>query len=151
MAKNTTKIIAGALAVVGVYFIFKYFKKPKAQAAPTPTPDVTTGGGGQPKPINSGYPLKKGSKGTLVSSVQQWLLKIDKTLLPKYGADGDFGSETEAAVLKILGKKTIDSNSDIDTLILKANQKNFPYVAAPEKPVFSQNPPFWGGSYMGVK
>lgn len=132
MAKNTTKIIAGALAVVGVYFVYKYFKKPKTQAAPiTPTPEIPTGGGGQPRPVNSKFPLKKGSKGTLVSSVQQWLLKIDKTLLPKFGADGDFGSETEAAVLKVLGKKTIDSNSDIDKLMLKANQKNFPYVAAP--------------------
>lgn len=151
MAKNTTKIIAGALAVVGVYFIYKYFKKPKAQAAPvTPTPETPTGGGGSTT-ANSTFPLKKGSKGRLVSSVQQWLLKIDKTLLPKYGADGDFGSETEAAVLKVLGKKTIDSNSDIDKLILKYNQKAFPYVAAPDRPVYSQTPPLFGGGYVGIK
>lgn len=128
MAKNVTKIVAGALAVVGAYFVFKYFQKPKVKAAEPEKEksDVTT----TPKP-NNGYPIKKGSSGRLVSSVQQWILKIDPTLLPKFGADGKFGSETEAALQKLIGKKTVDSNADIDKLILKYNQKKFPLVAAP--------------------
>ena len=132
MAKNTTKIIAGALAVVGAYFVFKYFQKPKTKTAEPEKgkPDVT------PTPIptsntSAGYPLKKGSSGRLVSSVQQWILKIDSKLLPRFGADGQFGRETEDALQKLIGKKTIDSNSDIDKLILKYNQKKFPMVAAP--------------------
>jgi hypothetical protein len=132
MAKgNVNKIVAGALAVVGAYFVYKYFKKPKlvdTTPATTPTPTPT------PTPSTSGFPLKKGSKGRMVSSVQQWILKIDKTLLPKYGADGAFGSETEAAVQKLLGKKTIDSNSDIDRLIYLYNQKTFPLMIGVSKP-----------------
>jgi peptidoglycan hydrolase-like protein with peptidoglycan-binding domain len=131
MAKgNVNKIIAGALALAGAYFVYRYFKPKKTEApAPSsePTPTTTT------TSSTGGFPLKKGSKGTLVSSVQQWILKIDKTLLPKYGADGDFGSETEAAVVKLLGKKTIDSNSDIDRLIFLYNQKTFPLLVGVPK------------------
>jgi peptidoglycan hydrolase-like protein with peptidoglycan-binding domain len=128
MAKgNLNKIVAGTLALVGAYFVYRYFKKPKGAESifsPTGTTTSTTTTTSSP----SGFPLKKGSKGSLVSSVQQWILKIDKTLLPKYGADGDFGSETEAAVQKLLGKKTIDGNSDIDRLIYLYNQKTFPLL-----------------------
>jgi len=137
MAKNITKLVAGALAVVGAYFIFKYFQKPKTVKGSsennTDTTKDTT-----PKPTN-GFPLKKGSSGRMVSSIQQWILKIDPTLLPKYGADGKFGSETESALNKLIGKKTVDSNSDIDKLILKYNQKKFPLVTSPAgggSPVF---------------
>lgn len=114
MAKGTvTKVIAGALALAGVYFIYKYFQPKKKDAAapaePTPTPT--------PLPLpTSGVPLKKGSKGNAVKSLQQLLLKIDSKILPKYGADGDFGSETEAAVLKYLGKKTVDGQADLNKL-----------------------------------
>ncbi len=129
MAKNVTKIVAGALAVVGAYFIFKYFQKPKSTQPVQGEPDVIAPPSSKP---DSGYPLKRGSTGRLVSSVQQWILKIDPTLLPKYGADGKFGAETETALQNLIGKKTIDSNSDIDKLILKYNQKKFPLVATPK-------------------
>ena len=42
---------------------------------------------------------RKGSKGSGVKDVQQWLLDNGYSL-PKYGADGTWGSETEAAVRK---------------------------------------------------
>ena len=135
MAKNTNKIIAGALAVVGVYFIYSYFKK-KPTVTATPEPSVSTGN----QKVSSGsvrndkFPLKRGSKGINVSALQQWLLKIDKTLLPKFGADGDFGAETEAAVQKVLGKKTVDSNADFDKLMLIYNQKTFPLMFPKEQP-----------------
>lgn len=49
--------------------------------------------------VSSGYPLKKGSKGALVKQLQQILIqKYGASILPKYGADGDFGSELEAAL-----------------------------------------------------
>lgn len=41
--------------------------------------------------------LKRGSKGEKVKELQELLLKLGYKL-PKYGADGDFGKETEAAV-----------------------------------------------------
>ena len=49
---------------------------------PTPEPDV----------------LKKGDKGPAVKEMQLELLKWNASCLPKYGADGDFGTETENAV-----------------------------------------------------
>lgn len=49
----------------------------------------------------SGFPLKKGSKGALVKSLQQALIsKYGAGILPKYGADGDFGTETATALSK---------------------------------------------------
>ena len=42
--------------------------------------------------------LKKGMTGTDVKALQELLLQLGYSL-PKYGADGAFGSETEAAVL----------------------------------------------------
>lgn len=42
--------------------------------------------------------LKKGSKGTVVKLVQRALIDLYGYKLPKYGADGDYGAETLAAV-----------------------------------------------------
>ena len=42
--------------------------------------------------------LSRGDYGTAVTAMQRALLAWDATCLPKYGADGDFGSETEAAL-----------------------------------------------------
>lgn len=41
--------------------------------------------------------LNKGMKGTAIKELQQDLLRLGFSL-PKFGADGDYGSETEAAV-----------------------------------------------------
>lgn len=50
---------------------------------------------------NDDFPLKKGSKGDAVRQLQQGLIdKYGSSILPKYGADGDFGSETLAALKK---------------------------------------------------
>jgi len=130
MAKNTNKIIAGVLAVVGIYYVVKYYKGKKTESIATPEPIKETPA---PTPTSSGvFPLKKGSKGAKVKEVQAILIKIDKSLLPKFGADGDFGSETEGAVVKVLGKKTVDSQADIDRLNVIYNKKTFPYVTRNE-------------------
>lgn len=42
--------------------------------------------------------LKKGSKGEVVKLVQRALIYLYSCKLPKYGADGEYGEETEAAV-----------------------------------------------------
>lgn len=130
MAKNATKIIAGVLLAGGVFFLIKYLL-PKKDKTPTPPPAPKKEETAPPTGGTSPFPLKKGSKGSLVRSVQTWLLKIDRTSLPKYGADGSFGSETESALQKILGKKTIDSQADIDSLNVIFNKKTFPMMTAP--------------------
>jgi len=53
---------------------------------PEPTPE--------PEPVG----LRRGDHGSAVTKMQQALLKWDAGCLPRYGADGDFGSETEKAV-----------------------------------------------------
>jgi peptidoglycan hydrolase-like protein with peptidoglycan-binding domain len=42
--------------------------------------------------------LKRGDRGEAVRAMQQLLLKWNPDCLPEYGADGDFGKETEDAV-----------------------------------------------------
>lgn len=125
MAKNTNKIIAGVIGVIGIYLIVKYFQKPKrgsqSNVSEPPPPYVPTT---DPK---DSYPLKKGSKGSNVKAIQELILKIDSTLLPKFGADGDFGSETEAAVQKLLNKKTVEA-ADYSKLLNMYNQKAFPLI-----------------------
>lgn len=67
--------------------------------------------------------IKKGSKGNLVRIAQEKLLQKGY-VLPKYGADGDFGSETEEAIKQlqrdvhievdgIVGKNTWDALNSV--------------------------------------
>ena len=58
--------------------------------APEPAPKP------EPKPTPAG--LHKGDYGTAVRAMQEALLRWDSHCLPKYGADGDFGAETEKAL-----------------------------------------------------
>jgi len=69
----------------------------------------------------SGFPLKKGSKGTNVRLLQEALIaKYGKTILPKYGADGDFGTETANALKKVGLPGTInESTFNVLTQIVK--------------------------------
>lgn len=55
--------------------------------APSYSPPVTT---------SSSFPLKKGSRGEMVKNLQTAIIqKYGATALPKYGADGDWGGETQ--------------------------------------------------------
>lgn len=48
---------------------------------------------------STSFPLKKGSSGNLVKNLQLALIrKYGNSILPQYGADGDFGSETVSAL-----------------------------------------------------
>ena len=141
MKSNTKKIVAGVIAAIGVYLIYKYVKdskKAKVEASTTPPTQPILA----PSPNVSVFPLKKGSKGSAVTSLQNLILKYDNTLLPKYGADGDFGSETEAAVQKLFNKKTIDSQADLDRLTKLVNKKLYPYVTPNEPSPSTGLPPF---------
>ena len=50
--------------------------------------------------------MKKGSKGTDVKMLQEFLLQLGYAL-PRYGADGEFGSETETALKRFQKKAGI--------------------------------------------
>jgi len=124
-------IIFGVPLAIGIYFILKSLKNKKGQDAPSTLPsdansdvEPTTKGGGT-SAITKYFPLKRGSKGAKVEELQNAILSYDATLLPKFGADKDFGAETESAVKKLLNKTTIDSQEDINKILgLKVTQAN---------------------------
>jgi hypothetical protein len=63
------------------------------------------------------YPIRFGNKGSNVVELQKVLLTIDSKSLPKYGADGQFGGETSAALIKALGKASVENQADVDKLL----------------------------------
>ena len=66
----------------------------------------------QPQTRNDDFPLKKGSKGAKVKAFQNALIsKNGKAILPRYGADGDFGNEMLAALKKLNLPDTIDEST----------------------------------------
>ncbi|MCC7302782.1 MAG: hypothetical protein IT233_09080 [Bacteroidia bacterium] len=66
----------------------------------------------QPTKRSDEFPLKKGSKGTKVKALQDALIaKNGKEILPRYGADGDFGSEMVAALKKLNLPESIDETT----------------------------------------
>ena len=69
------------------------------------------------------FPLKKGSKGGNVKLLQEALLaKYGKSILPKYGADGDFGTETLSALKKLGLPSSIDQSTlNVITQIIKVD------------------------------
>lgn len=56
-----------------------------------------------------GY-FQKGDKGANVKKMQCFLKWYDNTLLPKYGTDGDFGTETLAAVIAFESREGIKTD-----------------------------------------
>jgi hypothetical protein len=139
MNKNTKNVVAGIMLLAGAYFIYRYFKGAKQGSQPNKPLELSDFSNIPTVPVTaSTFPLKKGSKGPKVVELQSVMLRVDGNILPRYGADGDFGSETEAAVLKLLGKKTVDSQADIEVLKKKINQKNVnaPFVTGGYVPSF---------------
>jgi hypothetical protein len=89
--------------------------KPKSKTTPkiTSTPK-TQNQSPQPSATNSptvvDFILKKGSNGEQVKKLQDALIKkYGKQILPKFGADSDFGTETEKALLSKGFPTTINS------------------------------------------
>lgn len=121
-----TTLAVGATGIIG-YFGWQYFKKKKQASGnhdidtlimnmdqpivttpvlptikPKTKPKVSTYSSTVTAEGNDDFPLKKGSKGDNVKRLQDALLtKYGKQTLPKYGADGDFGSEVVAALKKL--------------------------------------------------
>ncbi|MFM2224274.1 MAG: hypothetical protein RJA07_476 [Bacteroidota bacterium] len=106
----TRKIIyiTFGLAATGVlgYLVWNYYQKKKNSnnADADFTTDntdttTTTANNNLPAPtnaattvVNNDFPIRKGSRGELVRTLQQALInRYGATILPKYGADGDYG------------------------------------------------------------
>jgi len=141
MNKKNYKLVSVALALVGAYFVYRYFSSGKPTVLPTgqsPTPASS------PTPQND-FPLKRGSKGKKVKELQELLLKFDKKILPRFGADSDFGSETEAALVKITGKKFVLNQNELDELKAKYNKKAFPFITP--NPSSGNMPPIGGALF----
>lgn len=111
MNKKYMKLAALAAIAIGGYLVVRnILGKSKGSNIESPTPDA-------PSKISAqDFPIKKGSKGEKVRELQTILVGINSSSLPKYGVDGDFGSETESALFKYLNKKTVDSQDDMTTL-----------------------------------
>lgn len=89
---------------------------------PPPAPAPRT-----PAPArNDEFPLKRGSRGGRVKTLQEALIvQYGKSVLPKYGADGDFGKETEDA----LKAKQLPASIDESTFNVITRQSS----TAPDK------------------
>lgn len=133
-----TSLAVGATGILG-YFGWQYYKKKRVAKKedidtlisninePIVTP-VFTNVKSKPAPkritytppINTdqaSFPLKKGSRGEIVRKLQEALIaKYGAKTLPKYGADGDFGSETVNALTK-LGLPTTITESTYNVIV----------------------------------
>jgi hypothetical protein len=87
-------------------------------------------------------PLKKGMKGERVRSLQEMLLAAGM-LLPRFGADGDYGNETVAAVITFQQVRGLDDSGEVGEatwLALIEAQKQEAEVGE-EPPEEAQEPP----------
>jgi hypothetical protein len=125
--KKIILISFGVLAVgAASYFGYEHWKKKKEQQASADdgsgdnTPDLnltppTKSAFNLPPATavrNDDFPLKKGSKGAKVKQMQQVLIaKLGAGSLGTKGADGDFGSKTEAALVKAGFPTSIDEST----------------------------------------
>lgn len=105
--KRKTILVGMGVAVASVlgYFGWQYWRKKKIQDMDTSMTEQPSSPS-QNKPSrtttrNDNFPLKRGSRGQRVKALQQALMaKYGAAILPKYGADGDFGKELEDGLKK---------------------------------------------------
>lgn len=90
----------------------------------------------KPDPMESRATLRKGSKGDNVKQVQNLLLELGYDL-PRYGADGSFGNETDAAVRAFQRDEGLDVDGVIGAKTWAALDKaiSSPEEEQPDSPV----------------
>ncbi len=149
MEKKKGKYILIGLGVIalgtGGFLLIKHLSKNKSNSTTLPPelettflPEVTTS-----RPTSSsssGFPLKKGSKGELVKKLQQVLIKAyGSSILPRYGADGDYGSELESA-LRSKGLPTVIDIDSYSKIISKGSSSvTIPQTSSSFNPVSVAN------------
>lgn len=122
--KRKAVLIGIGIAATGIagYFGWQYLQRRKQEQPSedtdfyvdnTPTPSTPqTGTRTTPPRASDNFPLKKGSRGPNVKALQEALIAgYGASILPKYGADGDFGSETEAALKKLNLPASVDQST----------------------------------------
>ena len=137
---KTVWVIAGVAGaalisiVVAWHFLIPSKSKTtkKKDTTPTPAPPnsgvytapAPSGGG-----YASGYPLKNGSRGDNVKSLQQALVRLGHPLV----VDGIMGSKTTAALTAQTGSSSVESPSDLQALVDQswANNSQGSMLAAP--------------------
>jgi hypothetical protein len=119
--------LIGATAVVGGVMLYRRYGKTKKNGNTSTTPGsgtpttttsttTTTGGSTPPPPVDTNFPLAFGSRGSLVTQLQKALMVLYPNSLPKYGADGVWGKETETA-LKSNNLPTTIKKPDFDRIV----------------------------------
>lgn len=103
--QNKRKIILIGLSVLGTgvagFLGWNYWKKKKANQEEDTTSFTETASTNTAPARNDSFPLKRGSKGNRVTQLQNALVKkYGASILPKYGVDGMFGKEVEAALVR---------------------------------------------------
>lgn len=138
MKKNNRNLFIGAFAVIGVgaYLVYKFATKQKTIANEM----VVSGEKSQPEtpavktpavktvvekvlPVAS-YPLKKGSYGSNVVTLQKWL-NNNGYASPKLTTDGVFGAKTETAVRNM--QEYANQKAIVDYISASAFSTNFAY------------------------
>lgn len=128
--KKIALIGLGVAAVgTGLFFGWRYFQSqrnknkslqedddivpytPPVQTTPVVQTTYTPASAYVPQ-TTSGFPLKKGSRGDKVRQLQNALIaRYGASVLPRYGADGDFGSEMTAALKNNGWPEIVDENT----------------------------------------
>jgi len=86
------------------------------QAPKLPSPDFSTSLPSPSIPVSTGFPIQKGSRGEYVRNLQNALLnKFGASVLPKWGADGIWGSELTKAL----------TDKGLNTVIDNATYQNY--------------------------
>lgn len=112
--KLKMSIIYGLPLLIGGYLIYRQFRKPKpTDLLDAQKPQIVSGA----LYDTSDFPLAKGSKNDTVRSLQNLL----NTELAKQGklllvTDGIFGSKTEAALLALANKSSIEDQAAFNAL-----------------------------------
>lgn len=147
MVKGKKYWLPIALGIVGIYYIIRSLKKTPSVMDSEGNIDTSSGGGTSSGGTTtaSDFPLKKGSKGSLVQRLQ---LAIGTSNLPKFGADGDFGTETQTALKAITGKTQVDSLAEIDAIAAKRGLVWSKTQYVPKLLAAPKNDPF-GSYYYG--
>lgn len=121
------KIILGllgtaTLAVTGIYVYRRFFKKSAEEQKKAEDTLASQGQGAPgsinppPLPADTTFPMSFGSRGEKVKQLQRALMTLFPGSLPRYGADGIWGSETETA-LKNNKQPTVIRKADFDRII----------------------------------
>lgn len=121
--KTIFGILVGLVALGGAYYLYRRYKMGKEKEtdmAGIPT-TTTISSGGSSAPRNDKFPIAKGSQGDLVKKLQNALIKTyGAGCLPKFGADGKWGNETEACLKKHNEPTVITNMAQIQAIEAKS-------------------------------